>query len=182
MEHILIKFVLCHLIVLDDGTLFKGAFIAICQALSINYDILAKPNHKGLTVEHFHRFLNKCVTIAPKERGTNDIFVTTSIAAVYAWNSIPIDGTDILRSISAIGRKVHFPIDFNFNDLPKLTQNYAQGALEYLKLTESSRHFTKFILNFFIKDHRTAHTERINISRNLVTLKPGDIVMPRTAI
>ena len=55
----------------------------MCPALNLNYDFLAKHNHKGLSVEHFHCFLNKSVTIAVEERGTNDIFVPTSIIAVY---------------------------------------------------------------------------------------------------
>ena len=64
MQYVLIKFGLCHLVVLDDGTSFKRYFIAMCQALNLNYDILAKRNHKGLCVEHFYHFLNKSVTIA----------------------------------------------------------------------------------------------------------------------
>ena len=70
----------------------------------LNNDGLAKRNSKGLTVENFHRFLIKSVTIAAEERGTNDIFVPTGIAAGFAWNSAPIDGNDILCSIPAIGR------------------------------------------------------------------------------
>ena len=109
VQHIVMKSGMCYLIVLDDGTLFKGAFVAMCQSLNLNYEILAKRNHKGLSVEHFHRFLNKSVTIAAEDRGTIDIFVPVGIAAEYAWNSAPIDGTDILRSIPAIGRELHFP-------------------------------------------------------------------------
>ena len=60
------KFGLCHLVVLDDGSPFKGSFIAMCKMLRLNYDVLAKRNQKGLTVEHFHRFLNESVTIAAK--------------------------------------------------------------------------------------------------------------------
>ena len=48
------KFGLYHLVVLDDGTPFKEVFIAMRQALNLNYDIFAKWNHKGLSVEHFH--------------------------------------------------------------------------------------------------------------------------------
>ena len=75
----------------------------MCQALNLNYDILAKCNHKGLSVEYFHRFLNKYVTISVEERSTNDIFVPASIAAAYTWNSVPIDGTGNIRSIPTIG-------------------------------------------------------------------------------
>ena len=147
MQHVLMKFGLCHLAVLDDGSPFKGAFIAMCISLSLNHDVLAKRNHKGLTVEHFHRFLNKSVTIAAEDRGTNDIFVPAGIAAGYVWNSAPIDGTDILRSIPAIGRELYFPIDINLSALPKLAHNSGQVALDFLRLTDSSRHFSSYILS-----------------------------------
>lgn len=42
MQHILMKFGLCHLVVLDDGTPFKGDFITMCQALNLSYDIFAQ--------------------------------------------------------------------------------------------------------------------------------------------
>ena len=125
------KFGLCHLVVLDDGSSFKGAFIAMYDALNLNYDVLAKRNHKGITVEHFHRFLKKNVTIATEDRGTNDIFVPVGIATGYAWNSAPIDDTDILRSIPAIGRELHFPLDVNLNALSKLAHNSGQAALDF---------------------------------------------------
>ena len=53
MHHVLMKFGLCHLVVLDDGSPFKEAFIAMCNDLSLNYDVLGKHNHKGLTEEYF---------------------------------------------------------------------------------------------------------------------------------
>ena len=72
-----------------------------CKALNINYDILAKRNHKGLSVEYFHRFLNKVKTIAMEDRKSYDAFLSTGIAAGYVWNSALIDGTEILRSTVA---------------------------------------------------------------------------------
>ena len=41
------KFGIFHLVVLDDGSPVTGAFIAICDALNLNYDVLAKRNHKA---------------------------------------------------------------------------------------------------------------------------------------
>ena len=181
MQHVLLKFGLYHLVVLDDGTLFKGAFIAICEALNLNHDVLAKHNHKGLTVENFNRFLNKSVTIAAEERDTNNIFVPVGIAASYTWKSAPIDSTDILRSIPAIDRELHFFLDISLNALSKLTQNNSQTAFNYLKLTDSSRHFSTSIFEILIENRRTAHAERINNNKNLVILKHGDIVMAITA-
>ena len=79
------------------------------EALNLKYDVLTKHNYKGLTVENFHRFLIKSVTIAAEERGTNHIFVPTSVEEGYAWNNELIDDTNMFRSTSAIGREFHFP-------------------------------------------------------------------------
>ena len=86
------------------------------------------------------------MTIAAEERDTINIFVPAGIAAGYAWNSVPLDGTDILCSIPAIGRELKFSLDINLNAMPKLVQNNANTALEYLKLTDSSRSFSSSIL------------------------------------
>ena len=182
MLHVLMKFGFCHLVVLDDGSLLNGAFIVMYDVLNLNHDALAKCNHTGLTMKNFHRFLNKGVTIAAEDRGTDDIFVPAGITTGYAWNSAPIDGTDILRSIPVIGRELRFPIDINLSDLPKLVYNSDQAALDCLKLTDSSCHFSSLILKILIKDRRTSHAERIKNNRNIVVLEPGDIGMARTAI
>ena len=70
--------------------------------------------------------------ISTEERGTKNIFVPTGIAVGCAWNSTPIDGAYILRSILAIGRELHFLLYVNINVLPKLTQDNNHAALEYL--------------------------------------------------
>ena len=74
-QHVLLKFGICPLVVLDYGSPFKRAFIAMCEPSNLNHDVLAKRNDKSLTVEYFHRFLSTSVTIATEESGTNDIFV-----------------------------------------------------------------------------------------------------------
>ena len=75
------KFGVCYLVVLDDGIPFKGAFVAMCKYLDLNYDMFPKCNHKGLSITHFHRFLNKSTTIAMENRQCNDFFIPIGIAA-----------------------------------------------------------------------------------------------------
>lgn len=173
---------LFHLIVLDDDTSFKRTFIAIRQASNKNYDMLAKRNHKGLTVESFHRILRKRVTIAAEERGIIDMFVPTGIATGYTWNSMLIVGTYIPRRILAMNRKLHFSLKINLNIFPTITQNNSQATINYLNLTDSSRYFSFSILKNLIEEHRTAHSELIHNNRNLAVLQPDDSVMARTAI
>ena len=38
----------------------------------------------------------------------------------YAWNSTPIDDTDIIRGVAAAGRKFRFPLDIELLDQPSL--------------------------------------------------------------
>ena len=37
MQHVFSKFSICYLVILDDGSPFKGAFSTICKALNINF-------------------------------------------------------------------------------------------------------------------------------------------------
>ena len=50
--------------------------------------------------------------------------------AVYAWNASSIDGTDLIRSGAAIGRKFPFPIGVELGPNPTIADE-GQQALEY---------------------------------------------------
>ena len=88
-------------------------------------------------------FFIKVVTIAASDRGIFDCFVEAGISAGYAKNSASIDGTDIIRSIPAIGRELRFPLDIILTMLPKLTDNRANSVVEYLRLTDKDRIFIR---------------------------------------
>ena len=51
MHHVLLKLSIYHLVLLDDDRRLKVVFSEIYKELYINFDILAKINHKGLLVE-----------------------------------------------------------------------------------------------------------------------------------
>ena len=138
------KFGLCHLAVIDDGTPFKGGFVAMCKGVDLNNDILVKRNHKGLTVKDLLSFLNKAVIIVMEDRQSNDVFIPDGTATGCGWSNALIDGTDILRSTVAIGREFKFPIDINLSALPQLTQNNDQSTIDYLRLADSNRPFKFF--------------------------------------
>ena len=113
----------------------------MCKASHIKYDTLVKQNHKGLLVEKFHRFINKAITIAAGDRDKNDVFVIAGVAAGYAWNSSPIDGTDVLRSVPTIRQELHFLLDIDLSTLPTIVSNNAEAVISYLRLTNSNRYF-----------------------------------------
>ena len=90
------------------------------------------------------------MTIASNDRDTVSNFVETRITVAYAWNSDPIDGTAIIRSIPAIGRGLTFLLHINLTPLSTLSQNHADSAAQYPYLTYSSRKFATFIRNSLI--------------------------------
>ena len=47
MEHVFLTFGCCAVVVVDDGSTFKGTFQAMCTALGITFWPLAQGNHKG---------------------------------------------------------------------------------------------------------------------------------------
>ena len=90
------KFMLYHLVIIDDGTPFRCVFTVMCDFLQMKFAVF---------VERFYRFFNKIVTIVSNDRDTISIFAEDEINVVFSWNSVYIDGTNIIRSIPAIGRK-----------------------------------------------------------------------------
>ena len=51
MQDVLMKFGLCYLVVIDDSNPFKGFFIAMYDYLTINYEVVARCNYKGVSIE-----------------------------------------------------------------------------------------------------------------------------------
>jgi hypothetical protein len=177
VQNVLLKIGFCGVVVVDDGSTFKGLFKAVCLLLNISFHVAAKGNHKAVSVEHFHRFLNKAVTIAANDRGTNTVFVEAAHTAAYAWNSSPIDGTDIIRSVPAVGRPFRFPFDISLRATPTPTSNQAADVHAFLRLAAPTAQFAEQVLRLLTEDRRAAHRERINATRSPVTFVVGDLVM-----
>ena len=56
MSSVVLTFGMCSVVVVDDGSSFKGVFEDMCKALNIHYWCLSRGNHKGNSVERYHRF------------------------------------------------------------------------------------------------------------------------------
>ena len=56
---------------MDADSKFQSVFEDICKALKIHLWPFDQGNHKGLSVEKYHRFLNKTQTIVGQDRGTH---------------------------------------------------------------------------------------------------------------
>ncbi len=66
-----------------------------------------------MLVERICRYFNKGLTIMCNERDTVRVALESLVLLLYAWNSCPIPGTNISRSLVAVGRKFAFPIDYS---------------------------------------------------------------------
>ena len=68
-------------------------------------------------------FLNSCLTVFYNERGNNPIALEDILMSMYAWNSVPVVGTDISHSLLVTGREFNFPIELPTDQHQILTSN-----------------------------------------------------------
>ena len=99
-----LRFGFSHTIVVDKASAFLGVFAETAALLKINIHVLSGENHDPMIVERINRYLNSCLTIFCNERGTNRVALEGILMSLYAWNSAPVIGTDISRSMLVVGR------------------------------------------------------------------------------
>ena len=75
MADVILSFGMCSVVVIDDGSSFETVFKLMCEALGITYWCLSRGNHRGNSVERYHRFLNKTQAIAGNDRGTHKVYI-----------------------------------------------------------------------------------------------------------
>jgi len=182
MESVLLKFGICAMVVVDEGSEYRRTFEQMCKALKLRFHPVAKRNHKAVGVERFHKFLNHAQTIATEQRGTPEIFVECAMTAAYAWNASVIDGTDIVRSIPAIGRVLKFPLDIIESEIPTSIDDSSASIVKYMQYLGNDVSYSRQLLQWIIHDRREQHRERVNEKRNLIKYQAGDVVMGRVAV
>lgn len=83
-------------------------------------------------MEQYHKCLNQSETIAGNDKGAHSVIVQNSKISQYAWNSVPIDDTDIVRSTTAIGREFRFPLDVELSPTQNLNNVHNSALFSYL--------------------------------------------------
>ena len=179
---IMMRYGLASLIVTDPDSKFKGEFIGMCDLLKIPHHMSSKGNHNAVIVERFNKFLNSGLRIFSTERGTVRVFLEGAETLVYAWNSAPVVGTDISRSLLVTGREYRFPIDIA--DSKHVTFN-----INETKLRSFARDLTTLltkcreIYKVLIEEHRAMHREYRNSQlSNPKKFKINDIVFSNVQI
>ena len=84
VSDVITNFGMCSVVVIDDGYTFKSVFVGMCTSLNINHWCLSRGNHRGSSVERYHRFLNKIQAINGNNRGTHDIYTQNTKTIQYA--------------------------------------------------------------------------------------------------
>ena len=179
---ILLRYGLCFTAVLDKDSKFFGVCRQALDLLQINCHVLSSNNHNPMLVERINRYLNKGLRIMCNERESVRVAQEAILLLIYAWNSCPIPGTDISRSLVAVGREFQFPIDFATNKHFELTSSPSaivsyshQLALRLEACTE--------VAKLLVTEQRAYHRELINSRRpNPRIYNAGDIVFARRAV
>jgi PAS domain-containing protein len=183
MQDVLLKIGLCGLFVVDADSKFLGSFEAMYKVLGLRLHAAARSNHKAILVERFFRSLNKAVTIASNDRGTNDVFVeAVHCFFTYAWNASVIDGTDIVRSVAALGREFKFPLDLNLSSVPVPVDGDVGALHAFLRFHQDNARIAAEILKIITEDHRSYHRERMNRDRDQTLFQVDDVVMVRVQV
>ena len=179
---IMMRYGLASLIVTDPDSKFRGEFKAMCELLQIPHHLSAKGNHNAIIVERFNKFLNSGMRIFNTERGTNRVFLEAAETLCYAWNSAPVSGTDLSRSLLVVGREFKFPIDIvnnkhiTFNMEEPNIRTFAQDLTSLLSKCQE-------IYKILIEEHRALHREYRNSQlSNPKKFELGDIVFTNVQV
>ena len=176
MSDVVLSFGMCAVLVVDEGSNFKSVFQEMCSILKITCWPLARGNHKGLGVEKYHRFLNKTQAIVGNDRGTHETFVQNAKTSQYAWNSAPIDDTDVTRSMAAVGRDFRFPIDVELSPTPTLNDSTNSALFDYLRNVSNDSKFAQSIVAILVEERRKRHRDRHNKDKVQPQFQLGDVV------
>jgi hypothetical protein len=177
MQEVLLKVGFCVMVVVDDGSTFKGIFVEMCKIIKLRCHVVARNNHQALCVELFQVFLNKTLRIATNDRDSiKGVYIPASALAAFAWNSAPIDGTDIVRSVPAVGQEFKFPFDFEYIQSPTMSENKAAAIHEYLTLAGRDGRFAAEIIKLLLEEKRMIQREKINEGRHVIQYKVNDVV------
>ena len=120
------------LILLDDDSLFKGDLMRLLDEMGLPYHVVSAEQHEGILCERFHRYLNKVQRLIGLDTQDHSHWLMNAFFAAYAWNSSPIDGTDVVRSFAAKARVFHFPLDVQ-EKVPRIIGNQGEVALQHVE-------------------------------------------------
>ncbi len=158
---IILRYGFCHTIILDKDSNFFGVCHEALDLLKIKCHVLSSGNHNPMLVERINRYLNQGLRIMCNERDSNRVALEAILLLIYAWNSCPVPGTDISRSMIAVGREFAFPIGFSSGKHAELYS--APGSIvSYSKELASCLDACHKVAMLLVKEQRCWHCKLIN--------------------
>ena len=133
MVEFMLSYGMVSVVLVDIDIWLQVAFGVLCKFLQITFMILECGNHKGNSVEKYHRFVNKTQSIAEQDHGSNYIFFQNAKTSQYMWNSALINNTNTMGSVATVCREFRFPIDMSLLPTPNLNTDYNQYLFKYLQ-------------------------------------------------
>ncbi len=115
------------------------------------------------------------------KRNSVRVALEAILLLLYAWNSRPIPGTDISRSLVAVGREFAFPIDYSTNKHWELTSS-PTSVESYSRDLATRLSALREVTQLLVQELRAYHPELINSRRpDPHTYSAGNIVFARHA-
>jgi hypothetical protein len=152
------------ILVLDKDRKFYGVCQEALDLHKINCHVFSGDNHNPMLVERLCRYFNKGLTIMCNERDTICVSLECLLLLLYAWNSCPIPGTDISRSLIAGGCKMAFPIDYSSGKHWQLTSSPA-SAESYSKELATRLSACCKVANLLVTEQRNRQWALVNSCR-----------------
>lgn len=87
LMRILLRFGLCHTLVVDKASVFYSVFKEVVILLQLNLHVLSGENHDAMLVKQVKQFSNKCLKVMTNERDSIRIVSEALLLIIYAWNS-----------------------------------------------------------------------------------------------
>jgi hypothetical protein len=181
-SHFFIPNGLPKLVLIDDGSEFKGVMVQMCETLGIQYYVAAPEEHNAIFSERFHRYLNKVERLGVVDHQSYEKWKMNAIFASYAWNASPIDGTDVIRSFAAKARTFRFPLDIQGTHEEARIPQEGEQALQHLETMFPLWFQQKELLRVINEERRARHRELANKNKKKRTFQPGDLVLVRKQV
>ncbi len=149
---------------LDKDSKFFGVCREALDLLQINCHVLLDANHNPMLVKRFHRYLNKGLRIMCNKHDSVQVALEAILLLLYAWNSSPVPGIDISRSLIAVGREFAFPIDFSSRKHWQLTSS-ASTVVSYSKELAMCLSACREVAELLVQEQHSYYREYINARR-----------------
>ena len=174
-------FGLPRIIIVDADSKFCRIFKKTFESLGIHIEVVSRENHKAVRNERFHRYLNRVQQINTAETGSFFQWKQGVTFALYGWNAGPIDGTNIPRSVGAIGRDFPFPLDTQTR--PTFVNGFeGANAADYHDAIHPLIANQRELLRILNEERRQRHRDLKNDSVTERKFAAGDLVIVRKQV